>query len=151
LRWWIALALTGCGVLAAVIFFLAGSGHSENNPQARRAANLLGKQERCKALVNGYHLALERVFEVEMRSLHSPPYSGGEWYKAAMAIGMDLFDLRGRDRDPDELVNQAVSRLVQVKDEDDRRRLEYSLLGSVMPLEARREFEVTCIVDLTAQ
>lgn len=76
--------------------------------------------------------------------MHSPGVEG-EWYKAAVANGIRLYDISGHLRDPSDVVNDAVSAIVRTEDGDKRRQLEYVLLGSAMPLEDRRQFDASCI------
>jgi hypothetical protein len=111
------------------------------NPTERR-------RERCNALISGYRPALERVFEAEMHAYRSiMPDPSSDWFKAMVAISASAEDSDGRLRDPAEVVLDAVRHLAHMKDGDERRQLEYILLGTAMPLEARKEFEEYCVVS----
>jgi hypothetical protein len=67
------------------------------------------------------------------------------WYKALVALHVATQNIQGHLRDPADVVNDVFSKLIQVEDGDDRRRMEYTLLGGAMPLEARRQFEEYCV------
>jgi hypothetical protein len=83
---------------------------------------------------------LERVFEVEMHSRVE-----GDWQETAVANHIRLRDPYGNLRDPSDVVNDVISAIVQLKDENTRRQLEYVLLGGAVPLEDRRLFEAYCV------
>lgn len=74
--------------------------------------------------------------------MHSPSVEG-EWYKAAVANGIRLYDIEGHLCDASAVVNDAVAAIVRVKNGDRRRRLEYVLLGNAMPLEDRKQLRRT--------
>ena len=73
------------------------------------------------------------------------PDSDGDWYRAAISLHVQLFGIDGHPRDLADIVKDALSKLAKVADEDERRRLEYTLLGIAMPLGARRAFEEYCV------
>jgi hypothetical protein len=54
-------------------------------------------------------------------------------------------DSGGHPRSPSSILRSAIDKLVQVKNADDRMRLEYVLLGSRMSLEERRRFDAYCV------
>jgi hypothetical protein len=129
-------------LLALSGWLLGTSCGSPENPEVRRATELLEKPQRCKSLIARHELALARVFEIEM---HSSDLQS-DWYKTAVAIHTRIFDIEGHLRDPSEVVHDVLSTMAQEGDGDERRRQEYVLLGAAMPLEARREFEAFCVV-----
>jgi hypothetical protein len=122
-------------------------GSFEDSPTLR-ASDPAVRQRTCKALIASYQSALERSFEVESNSLHSPDDLRRDWYKALVSVHVSTRDVDGRYRDPTDVVQEVVANLAKVTNGDDRHRLEYVLLGSAMPLEARREFEKVCVATV---
>jgi hypothetical protein len=102
-------------------------------------------QQKCNGLISTYRLALERAFEVELNSLRSPDALRRDWYQSLKNVGVTTYDSNGHPRDPAVVVGDTLVKLTKVQDADDRRRLEYALFGTAMPLEARRDFETYCV------
>jgi hypothetical protein len=123
-----------------IVCFVALTGCSDPRSPAEQ------RQESCKALIDRYQPSLERMYEIEMHAYRSSmPDIDGDWYKAAIKLGVELFDSLGHARDLSAIVNDALSRVAKVPDSDERRQMEYTLLGLAMPLEARKAFEEDCV------
>ena len=102
------------------------------------------KRQLCSSLIAGHRSNLESMFEAE---LYVGSYKTDEWHDALKSLGLATSDSNGHPSNPSSVLQSTLDELVQVKNADDRMRLEYLLLGSRMSLEERRRFDAYCVVD----
>src|ERR1700733_10976125 len=96
------------------------------------------KRQLCSLLIVSHRSILESMFEVE---LYAAGDETDQWHGALKSIEVATTDPSGHALSPSSILQSTIDKLVQVKNEADRMRLEYLLLGSRMPLEERRQFD----------
>jgi hypothetical protein len=119
--------------------FAAGCGVTSKAPD--HITEQQAKGHICSSVIASHRPILEAMFE---RELYGVTYQD-EWHAALKSLKIATSDPSGRTRDPSSILQSAIDSLLQVKNADDRKRLEYLLLGSRMSLEERRQLEDYCV------
>lgn len=86
------------------------------------------------------------MFEVE---LYNASYETDEWHTAIKTLEVATSDANGRPLTPRVVLPATIDKLVQVKNANDRMRLEYMLFGSRISLEERRRFDDYCVPGMS--
>jgi hypothetical protein len=124
-----------------VIFalFSAGCGVTSKAPDHKTEQQVKGQI--CSSVIASHRPILEAMFEIELYGVTDQD----GWHGALKSLKIETSDLSGRTRDPSSILQSAMDSLLRVKNSDDRRRLEYLLLGSRMSLEERRQLDDYCV------
>ena len=99
------------------------------------------KGQLCSSFITSHRSMLEAMFEGELYSV----IDQDEWHEALKSLKVAISDPSSGTRDPASVLQSAIDKLLQVKNAADRRRLEYLIFGSRMPLEERKQFDDYCV------
>jgi hypothetical protein len=124
-----------------VIFALFSAGCGVTSKASDHITEQQVKGQICSSVIASHRPILEAMFERELYGVTDQD----EWHGALKSLKIATSDLSGRTRDPSSILQSAIDSLLQVKNADDRRRLEYLLLGSRMSLEERRQLDDYCV------
>jgi hypothetical protein len=124
-----------------VIFALFSGGCGVTSKAPDHITEQQVKRQICSSVIASHRPILEAMFE---RELYGVTYQD-EWHEALKSLKIATSDLSGRTRDPSSILQAAIDSLLRVKNADDRKRLEYLLLGSRMSLEDRRQLDDYCV------
>jgi hypothetical protein len=129
--------------LTVVIFALVvGAGCDVAIHSPEHIAEQQDRRQLCSSLIDSRRSILESMFEIE---LYDASDKTDEWHRALENLEVSTSDSGGHPRSPSSVLQSAIDKLVQVKNNADRMRLEYLLLGSRMSLRERRQFDNYCV------
>ena len=95
----------------------------------------------CSSFLVSHHSILESIFEQE---LYVAAYRTDEWHEALDELEVATRDPGGHAPNPSSVLQSTIHKLVQVRNNADRLRLEYLLMGGRLSLGERRQFDAYC-------
>lgn len=128
------------GLLLATVFTISAGWYLTHHREGR-IINEPDQRQLCSSFLVSHHSILESIFEQE---LYVAAYRTDEWHGALDELEVATRDATGHAPNPSSVLQLTIHKLVQVRNNADRLRLEYLLMGERLSLGERRQFDAYC-------
>ena len=128
------------GLFLVTIFTISASWYLTHHREGR-VINEPDQHQLCSSFLVSHHSILESIFEQE---LYVAAYRADEWHEALDELEVATRVPGGHALNPSSVLQSTIHKLVQVRNNADRLRLEYLLMGGRLSLEERRQFDAYC-------